>query len=118
MRKILYILVVSVIALAAAFGIAALPGHVSGEIGDTQIEASTPVIVLALIIAFALLYVLVRWLTHLVRLPRHVGRWRTGGRQRVGDAAVTSAMVALATVPPRIARSHAPAAPWAIRRRR
>ena len=96
MRKILYILVVSVIALAAAFGIAALPGHVSGEIGDTQIEAGTPVIVLGLIVAFALLYVLVRWLTHLVRLPRHYGRWRTGGRQRIGDAAVTSAMVALA----------------------
>ena len=96
MRKILYILVVSMVALAAAWGIASLPGHVSGEMGDTQIEASTPVIVTALLISFVLLYVLVRWLTHLIRLPRHVGRWRSGGRQRVGDAAVTAAMVALA----------------------
>jgi HemY protein len=96
MRRILYFLLACIVVLAVAWLLAGLPGRITAEIGDTTVEAATPVAMLGLLLAFVILYLLVRLLVGLVRLPWHAGRWRSARQRRHGDVAVTRTLLALA----------------------
>ncbi len=96
MRRIIYVLVASIIVLAIAWFMAGLPGRITAEFGDITVEAATPVVALALLLLLAVLAVLFRLLAALLGIPQIMSGWRTGRRRRAGDAAVTRALVALA----------------------
>ena len=66
------------------------------EFGDTTVEAGTPVVALGLLLVFGMLYVVLRLIGGLLRLPRRAGRWRSARHRRLGDIAVTHALLALA----------------------
>lgn len=96
MRRVLYFLLAGIVVLALAWLLASLPGRVTAEIGATTVETATPIAVLGLMLAFAILYLLVRLLGGLIRLPWQVDRWRSARQRRQGDVAVTRALLALA----------------------
>ncbi len=103
MAGVLWLLGYAVIVVAAALGLAALPGRVTAEIGTLIVDLPTSLAVLALV----LLALLLHFLFGLVRLPRRFGRQGIHRRRRQGDAAVTSCLVALAASEPGIARRQA-----------
>jgi HemY protein len=96
MRRVLLVLLVAGVVLALAWGLAGLPGRVTGEVGDFSFEAATPVAALALVLSFILLYALFRLLGAAVRLPRTLRDRHAARRRRAGDVAVTRALLALA----------------------
>jgi HemY protein len=96
MRRVLVFLLAGIVVLAAAWLLAGLPGRVTAEIGDTTVEAATPVAMLGLLLVLAILYLVIRLLGGLVRLPWHAGRWRSARQRRQGDVAVTRTLLALA----------------------
>jgi HemY protein len=96
MARALVILVCAVLAVAAAWGIALLHGHLSFEVGSISVDTSTPVALAVLAALFVALYVVVRLLGVLLRLPRGWRTWRRQRHRARGDGAVTSALVALA----------------------
>ena len=96
MRRILLVLLVSALVLAFVWALADLPGRIGGNIGDITFEAATPVVVLALLLAFVVLYVVFRLLGAAVRLPRTLRARSAMRRRQAGDAATTRALLALA----------------------
>jgi HemY protein len=96
MRRILWIIVVCALVLAAAWLVAGLPGHVTAEFGDTTVEAATPVVAFALIVLLVVVYVVVRLFAALIGIPGRTGRWRNARRHRAGETAVTRTLLALA----------------------
>ncbi len=110
MGRIFLFLLACLLALAIAFGLASLPGHVSVEIGSMSIAAPTSIAALALIIVLIIVYVVLRLLGALFRLPRRFRLWRSGRHRGQGDRAVTRALVALAAGEPGAARRQAEAA--------
>ena len=96
MRRVLWFLVVAAIAVAVAWWLAALPGHVSATIAGVTVEASAPIAVLAFVVLLLVLYFLLRLLTWPVRAVARWRGWRIGRHRAGGDAAVTGALLALA----------------------
>ncbi len=96
MRRVLLVLLAAVVVLALAWGLASLPGRISGEIGDISFEAPTSVAGLGLLLLFAVLYALLRLLGAMVRLPRTIRDRRARRRRVSGDLAVTHTLLALA----------------------
>lgn len=96
MRRILVILLVAALVLAAAWYLAGLPGSITARIGSTTIEAPTAVAALAAVVLFLLGHVLLRLLAGLWHLPRRWRFWRSARHRRLGERAATNAMVALA----------------------
>jgi HemY protein len=96
MARALVILTCAVLAVAAAWGIALLHGHLSFAVGSISVDTSTPVALAVLAALFVALYIVVRLLGVLLRLPRGWRAWRRHHHRARGDAAVTSALVALA----------------------
>ena len=70
MRRVLLVLLVGAVVLALAWALASLPGRISAEIGEFSFEAPTSVVTLGLLLLFAVLYAVLRFLGALVRLPR------------------------------------------------
>lgn len=97
MGAALKFLVLAVLVIAAAWWLMHLPGSVSAQIGDTTLGAPTPVAMLAAIILFIVLYILVRLLLGLIRLPARTARMRAERDRRSGEAAVTRTLIALAS---------------------
>jgi HemY protein len=96
MQRIVWILVAGIVVLAVAWGVAGLPGHIAAQIGDWTVQTSTPVAVLIVVLAFLVLYLAIRFLAWLLRVPSDLGWWIRRRRRERGDRAVTSALVALA----------------------
>jgi HemY protein len=96
MRRILLILLACVVVLALAWGLASLPGRVSGDVGDISFEAPTSVVSLGLLLLFAGLYALLRLIGATIRLPRTIRRRQAARRRNSGDLAVTHTLLALA----------------------
>ncbi|MGH7161468.1 MAG: heme biosynthesis HemY N-terminal domain-containing protein, partial [Acetobacteraceae bacterium] len=96
MLRLIYFLIACAVALAIAFGLASLPGHVSAEIGQTTVVAPTGIAALALLILIIIVTVLLRLLGGFIRLPRRFRLWRSGRNRTEGDRAVTRTLVALA----------------------
>lgn len=97
MRRIILTVLAGAIALGVAWYLAGIPGEVSADIGPYTFEAPTPVVLLGLMALFVLLYLAIRLLGLLLRLPS-VLRDRRNARYRVlGDEAVTRTLIALAS---------------------
>ncbi len=96
MRRVLTFLLTAALFIGLAWLVAELPGHVTAELGGTTVEASTPVLLVALLVLFFTAYLLLRLLGALFDLPGVTGRWRADRRRRLGDVAVTHALVSLA----------------------
>ncbi|HEY1935086.1 MAG TPA: heme biosynthesis HemY N-terminal domain-containing protein [Acetobacteraceae bacterium] len=107
MRRVLYFLLASMVVLVVAWLLAGLPGHITAQFGDTTVEAGVPVVALGLLLLFGLLYIVFRLIGGLFRLPRRTSRWRGGRRRRLGDIAVTQALLALAAAEKAGARREA-----------
>ncbi len=96
MRAVIGFTIVAAALIAFAWWVAALPGMISATISGTTFEMSTPVALLLLALLFLAVYVVLRLLGAIIRLPRR-GRARARRRDRArGDQAVTRALVALA----------------------
>lgn len=96
MRRVLLIVLASVVAVAVAWYLAGLPGHVTAQFGSWTFEAATPIVVLALFVLFLILYAALRVLGGIVHLPRSVAFWRKQRHRRAGDEAITRALIAIA----------------------
>jgi len=96
MLRAIVILLCAALVVALAWAITLLRGHLSFQLGSVSIDTSTPIALIALAVLFAALYVVVRLAGVLLRLPRGWRVWRRRRHRAQGDAAVTSALVALA----------------------
>jgi HemY protein len=96
MRRIVLVILAAAIVLAVAWGLAALPGRLTIEWGDTTLEAATPVAALALLVLIAVAYFILRLLAGIRRSPRAIARARAERRRRLGDRAVSRTLLALA----------------------
>lgn len=96
MRRVLYVLVASVVAIAVAWMLAGLPGRVTAQFGATTVEMATPVAMLGLLLLFMLLHVFFRLVGAMLRLPVIAARWDAERDRRRGDVAVGRALLALA----------------------
>ena len=96
MRRVLIILVVAAIVVAAAWYLAGLPGTVTAQAGDITFQASVSVVAVCLLAVFVLLYVLIRLLGWFIGLPRSLRARRMASRRRAGEIAITRALIALA----------------------
>ncbi|HUB16175.1 MAG TPA: heme biosynthesis HemY N-terminal domain-containing protein [Acetobacteraceae bacterium] len=96
MRRILLILLAGVATLAVAWFLAGLPGHVTAQFGATTVAMATPVAGFLAVLVFTVLYASVRALGALLRLPYTAARWDAARDRRLGDRAVTRALLALA----------------------
>ena len=96
MQRVLLVLLISILVVAVAWGLAGLPGRVTADIGTVTIEAPTSVTALSLLVLFALLYGVFRLLGALLHLPRTLRRRQAERRRRTGDVAVTRTLLALA----------------------
>ena len=96
MRRAIVWVACAVIVVAAAWAIALLHGRFSLQLGGISVETSAPIALVVLMALFVALYVVVRLLGVLLRLPRGWNAWRHRRHRVQGDAAVTRALVALA----------------------
>ncbi|MBV9750546.1 MAG: heme biosynthesis protein HemY [Acetobacteraceae bacterium] len=96
MRRVLLVLLVAAVVLVLAWGLASLPGRVSGDVGDIAFEAPVSVAALGLLLLFAVLYAVLRLLGAMVRLPRAIHDRQARRRRTSGDLAVTHTLLALA----------------------
>ncbi|HEY7580774.1 MAG TPA: heme biosynthesis HemY N-terminal domain-containing protein [Acetobacteraceae bacterium] len=96
MRRVILVLLAAAVVLALAWGLASLPGTVSGDIGNITFAAPTSVAALGLLLLFAVLYALLRLLGAMVRLPATLGARQARRRRVSGDLAVTHTLLALA----------------------
>jgi HemY protein len=96
MRRILLVLLACAVVLVLAWGLASLPGTVSGDVGTISFEAPTSVVALGLLLLFAALYALLRLFGAMVRLPLTIRRRQAARRRTSGDLAVTHTLLALA----------------------
>jgi len=97
MRRIVLTLVTGGIALGLAWYLAGISGQVSADIGPYTFEAATPVVLLGLLLLFVVLYLAVRLLGLLIRLPSAVRQRRDIRNRILGDEAVTRTLIALAS---------------------
>jgi HemY protein len=107
MRRVFLFLLVAVAAVAAAWLLSGVPGHVSASVGTYKIETSAPFAILALILLVIAVILLLRVLGSLARIPRAGAGWRRRGRIRAGEKAVTRVLIALAAGDQAIARKQA-----------
>lgn len=121
MRRVLGFLLLAVVLVGIAYGIGAIPGDVTATIGPYTFQASLPIVVLALILLFLLLYGVTRLLALLLSAPGRFGRGRHQRQLRQGEFAVTRAFAALAASDAKAARREAararrllPEAPMAL----
>ena len=107
MRAILAFTIAAALCVTAAWWVAALPGTVSATVAGTTLEAATPVALTLLGLLFVVLYLIVRLVVGLWRLPRVLARAARDRNRRRGDSAVTRALVALAADDAGVARREA-----------
>src|SRR5438270_796216 len=76
MRRVLLILIVSALVVAAAWWLTSLPGHVTAQIEQFTIDVATPVVALGLLVLVLLAWALLNLIGFLITLPRRLRRWR------------------------------------------
>ncbi|HTQ71974.1 MAG TPA: heme biosynthesis HemY N-terminal domain-containing protein [Acidocella sp.] len=96
MWKALKFCVIAAIILALAWWVAALPGEVTASAGDYQINTSTPILLLLLVVLVGVLLILLRVLGGLRRAPGRFAGWRGGRRAQAGETALQRGLVAVA----------------------
>jgi len=96
MRRVFLFLIVGVLVITAAWGLANLPGRFSASVGSVGIETSTAVAIVALLVLFGIGIILLRLLQGLLGIPRRGARWRQQRRLKLGERSITRVLVALA----------------------
>ena len=96
MRRVLGILAACAVVIVMAWVLADVPGQVSAEFGTLSFEAPAPVVLLGLLALFTALYVLLRVLGALLRLPSTSRRWRAERHRHTGEMAINRTLLALA----------------------
>jgi HemY protein len=96
MRAVIQFLIVAAVVIGLAWWLAGLTGTVSATFGGTTIATSAPIAVLAAAVLFLVLYVIVRLLVGLIRLPRRTARLRAARARQRGETALTRTLLALA----------------------
>jgi HemY protein len=96
MARALVLLLSAVLVVGLAWAMALLHGHLSFDLGGISVDTSTPIALAVLAALFVALYVVVRLLGVLWRLPRGWRSWQQRRHREQGDMAVTRALVALA----------------------
>ena len=97
MRKALLVFIVLAAGVIGAYWLDHLGGRVDIQVGTTSITTSFPIALLLLLTAIGVLMVIAGILGALIRWPERE-RWkRTARRQAEGEAAVTRALLALAS---------------------
>ncbi len=96
MRRVIGILIVAALVLAAAWYISGLPGHVGISIAGYSFEAAAPVGVLAFLVVIAIILLIVRILVWIVGIPAGLRRDGAQRRQHLGEHAISRALLALA----------------------
>ena len=81
MLRVLAIVIVAAAVVAAAWYLAGLPGEVTAQAGNITFQASVAVIATCLLAIFVLLYVLLRVIGWLFRLPRTIRSRRAVARR-------------------------------------
>jgi HemY protein len=107
MRRVIGFLVIATVVIAFAWWLSGLPGSVNAQIGDLSFSAPTPVAILAAIIAFVVLYAVIRLLVMIVRLPSRTRRMRAQRDRKRGETAITRTLLALASGDSAAARREA-----------
>ncbi len=97
MRHVLGLLILAGGAIALAFWLAEVGGSVEIRFGETWIGVSFPIAMLALIAVFIILHTILSVIGWVRRMPGRVGARMALRRRSDGDAAVTRALIALAT---------------------
>ncbi len=96
MRRVLTFLVAAALLLALAWWLAGLPGSVGATVGDLSITLPTPWALLGLAVLFLALYVVLRLVAMIVRLPSRSRRMALERSRRGGERAITRTLLALA----------------------
>jgi HemY protein len=96
MRAVVSFLVIATAVIGFAWWLVGLPGSVNAQIGGTTFGAPTSVALLFAIVVFVVLYILVRVLLTVVRLPGRTARMRAARDRRRGETALTRTLLALA----------------------
>ena len=96
MRRVLAFLLVTALLVAFAWWLASLPGNVSATVGDIGVSLPTSWAVLALLVLLAVVYVVIRLLVMVARLPSRTRRMKGERARRQGNDAVTKTLLALA----------------------
>jgi HemY protein len=107
MRRAFLFLIIGIVVIAAAWGLANLPGQVTASIGSLTIETSVAFAILALLALFVVGLILLRVLGGILGLPKTGAAWRHRRRLNVGERAITRVLVALAAGDQREARTEA-----------
>ncbi len=96
MRSVFVFLLTSAIVILVAFGIAAIPGSVGGDVGTLHFDAPASIALALLLAFFAIVYVVLRAIATILGLPGRFGVRSERRRRRAGDRALTAALLALA----------------------
>ena len=96
MRAVITFLVVATALVALAWWMAGLPGSITIEIGSFGLSAPTPVALLAAVVLFFAIYIVIRLLATVLRLPGRTRRIQAARARKKGDAAVSRTLLALA----------------------
>ncbi|MES2713804.1 MAG: heme biosynthesis HemY N-terminal domain-containing protein, partial [Pseudomonadota bacterium] len=97
MRHVLGLLILVGGAIALALWLAEVGGSVEIRFGQTWIGVSFPIAMLALVVAFIVLHTILSVIGWMRRMPGRVSTRIAVRRRADGDAAVTRALIALAT---------------------
>lgn len=104
MRRVIGFLILAIILVGIAFGLGTLPGEISASIGTYSFAASLPIVILAALILFVVLYAVIRLAVMVFAAPGRFGRGRHQRQLRQGERAVTRAFAALAAADPKAAK--------------
>ncbi len=96
MLRVIAFLLIAAVLLALAWGLGSIPGTLVAQSGPYRIETSVPAAIVILGIITGLLALSLRLIGSLRRAPGGFGNWRSGRRQKQGEAATDRAIVALA----------------------
>jgi len=107
MRRVIFFLLVGIAVIAAAWGLANLPGHVTATMGSITIETSVAFAILTLLLLFGVAAIILRVVGVIIGLPRVGANWQRRHRLRLGEKAITRVLVALAAGKQREARKNA-----------
>lgn len=95
LRAIAFLLIAAVL-LALAWGLGSIPGTLIAQSGPYTVTTSVPAAIIILLVLAALIALLLRLIGGVRRAPVGYGNWRSGRRQKQGNAATERAIVALA----------------------
>ena len=107
MRRLVWLLLIAVLVIAATWWLTGLPGQVVLRVGDMTIATRTPLALVAAVLLVLLVYGVLRLVAGVIGLPRRLGRWRSARNRVNGDHATNRALVALAAGDAPTARKEA-----------